>query len=98
MARIKYIGHQQELDHLSGSYPLTWAEMIDNSLTNKEIKYVFDKWKLTKRQKECMTHYYLNKLTLRQIADILGISHATVYQHIRYAKKKAKTYLPNGHK
>ena len=98
MSRIKYIGHQSELDHLSGSYPITWAEMIDGGISRNDLKYIYKKWKLTKRQKECMTHYYLNKLTLRQIADMLGISHVTVYQHIRYAKKKAKTYLPNGHK
>ena len=97
MSRIKYIGHQSELDHLSGSYPLTWPEMIDGGISNNDLKYIYKKWSLTKRQKECITYYYLNKKTMRQIADILGISFQTVDQHIRYAKKKIKKYLTNSY-
>ena len=93
MSRIKYIGHQSELDHLSGSYPLTWSEMIDSSITSKDLRYIYNKWGLTKRQKECMTHYYLNGKTEQEIAGILRISQQAVSKHIRYAKKKARKWL-----
>ena len=72
--------------------------MIDGSLTNQDLKYIYNKWGLTKRQKDCITYYFLNKKTQREIAILLGISQPTVKQHIDYAKKKAKKYLSNEHK
>ena len=93
MSRIKYIGHQSELDHLSGSYPLTWPEMIDGGISNNDLKHIYKKWSLTRRQKECMTYYYLSRKTEQEIADILGISQQMVSKHIKYAKKKAQIWL-----
>ena len=71
--------------------------MIDGGITNQDLKYIYTKWGLTRRQKECITYYYLYKKTARQIADILDISHQMVSKHIKYAKKKAQAWLPTGH-
>jgi RNA polymerase sigma factor (sigma-70 family) len=86
--KIKYISDTQELDYLSGKYPLTWSEMMDSGLTSYEIDQISKKWKLTKRQKRVMIYYYLERKTQQEIADILHLDQSVISRHIKYLKKK----------
>jgi len=96
MSRIKYIGHQQELDHVAGSYPLTWVEMIDSTGINYEQQVeVFNQWNLSRRQMECISLYYVEKKTQREIAEILNISQPNVCIYIKRAKKKINKCISN---
>jgi len=51
------------------------------------------KAKLTPRQRECLTLYYLQGYDQWQVAQLLGIHQTTVSQHIRYALKKLRSVL-----
>ncbi|MBR2176819.1 MAG: sigma-70 family RNA polymerase sigma factor [Clostridia bacterium] len=51
---------------------------------------------LTQRQKECVNSYYLGGVSVKNIAQEMGISTSTVYKHIRKgiaALKKCALYL-----
>ncbi len=45
---------------------------------------------LTERQCECIHMYYMKKMKAADIADLLEISPATVYKHIRQGMKSLK--------
>jgi DNA-binding CsgD family transcriptional regulator len=94
MSRIKYIGHQQELDHIAGSYPLTWAEMINDceDTYNAQIEILREAG-LTQRQVECVGLKYLSKRSLREIAIMLSISKYAVETHIKRGKAKLVRHL-----
>ncbi len=45
---------------------------------------------LTHRQRQVLELRFQRQMTLRQIARFLGVSHAAVYQHYKYALEKAR--------
>ena len=94
MSRIKYIGHQQELDHVAGSYPLTWAEMINGNedTYHAQIDIMRDAG-LTQRQVECVGLKYLSKRSEREIMMMLNISRRSIRTHIKRGKKKLVAHL-----
>jgi len=95
MSRIRYTDHK-ELDYLSGRYPLTWPEMIDDIgiSWSKQVE-VYRSWGLSKRQMECVSLYYVNKKTYREIGEILGIAYTAAYIYVKRAKKKINRCLTN---
>lgn len=48
------------------------------------------KHELTQRQRDCIGMKYIHKMTAEEIAAELDITAATVYKHIRMAKKRLK--------
>ena len=45
---------------------------------------------LTERQRKCITYYYYDNKTVRDIAELLGIRPTTVYKHLNCARKVLK--------
>ena len=83
-----------DLDYLS--HTLSYPECLLSELDKSEHR-ILRKHGLTKRQRECADLFFFKKMTHRQIADKLGISHPMVTKHIQKAViliKKGVTKSP----
>lgn len=62
----------------------------DNALISEEIKQLFYDMveKLPEEQRACALMFWVQDLSIAEIADILGVSQNTVKSRIHYAKKK----------
>ena len=62
----------------------------DNAVISDEIKQLFYDMvaKLPEEQRTCALMFWVQELTIPEIADILGVSQNTVKSRIHYAKKK----------
>lgn len=53
----------------------------------KKILYIGLETELTQRQYDCIQYRYLDKKSVKEIADLLNIKPTTVYKHIKKALK-----------
>lgn len=53
---------------------------------------------LTEKQRKCLTMHVLERKTMQEIAEELGLNRSTVCRHIKYAKEKIRklTYIARG--
>jgi hypothetical protein len=61
-----------------------------DDLANKTLLYDFYGVMLTERQREVFEDYYLNDLSLGEIAEQLAISRAAVHDNLRRSEKALK--------
>ncbi|MBQ3692290.1 MAG: sigma-70 family RNA polymerase sigma factor [Clostridia bacterium] len=46
------------------------------------------RYTLTEKQKNCLSMYYFDKMTMKEIAATLGVNQSTVSRHVRAARVK----------
>ncbi|HSH36690.1 sigma-70 family RNA polymerase sigma factor, partial [Schnuerera sp.] len=90
MLKYCYLEKHREKQHLSLNKPLEEGEIIDllegdeedpidMAINKEEIDLLIKSLNyLTKRQKQVVLDYYINQLSIGEIADKLGVSYRTV--------------------
>ncbi len=66
--------------------------IMDDKLMMAALKVAVGQ-ELTRRQMECLTLYFGEKLTLKEIGERLGIGKSTVYKHIDTGKARIRRVL-----
>ena len=74
------------------SYKTNGSNRSDKVDTQKErlkkILRVGLKQEITDRQRDCLTKRYLENMSVKDIANKMGVTPASVYKHIKKAKKR----------
>ena len=90
--KILHLDEQMENLYSCSLYGSLYAE--ETSGKDKEFmkKKLFKAMQgcLTERQLRCLTLYYLEDMTMKQIAKSLGLHPSTISRHIKVAIKKLK--------
>lgn len=81
---------------------LPLSEFYSSGTNNQKIEHIKKALlkaidtELTERQRQIVTEYYFNGLSVTRIAEIYGLSKSTVSRHLARARERLKTSLKYG--
>jgi RNA polymerase sigma-70 factor (ECF subfamily) len=63
---------------------------------DKDIALTMDVMRLPEKLKQVVLLHYYQELTLREVAEVLGVAHSTVHRRLKQAEERLKTDLTGG--
>lgn len=89
---IEELSHGQSLEDSIPELSSGGGSLYDDRLVRAALKVAMYQ-DLTARQRECITMYFMEQLTMEQIGERLGIGKSTVCKHIKTGKEHIRRVL-----